>query len=241
MFAATGYRMDAPTVFTVGPVEVTTTVVVTWGVLVGLAVLALVVRDRLDPKRPGALQIGCEALVTWLDNEIRNIIGRRPDRYFPFIATIFVFILVGNLVASLPFVKAPTADLSTTVALAVIVAVSVPVYGIAAKGVIGYLRVYVSPTPFMLPLNIIGEATRTVALAIRLFANIMSGGLIVAVLVGFVPIILPTAMELLGLITALVQAYVFPVLAMVYIGGAVRLEEKREQQRVQREHAEKEA
>ena len=220
--------LEAPTIFTVGPVPVTETVVVTWGVMGMLTVVALILRSRLNPRRPGSLQIAAEGLITWLDTEIRNIIGDRPERYFPLIATLFIYILTLNLVSTLPAVKSPTGDLATTTALAIIVFFSAPFYGIATKGVLGYFKIYLRPTPFMLPLNIIGEVSRTLSLAVRLFGNVMSGGLIIVILIGLVPIIVPTAMELLGLITSVVQAYIFPVLAMVYIGGAVRLEQKRE-------------
>ena len=227
MIAATRNLFETPTVFTIGPVPVTMTVVVTWGVMAALAVVALIVRSRLSARRPGALQIGAEALVTWLDNEIRNIIGGRPERYFPLIATLFIFVLTLNLVSNLPVVESPTGDPATTTALAIIVFLSVPFYGIATKGVGRYLMTYLKPTPFMLPLNIIGELSRTLSLAVRLFGNIMSGGLIVGVLISIVPLVVPLFMMFLGLITSVVQAYIFPVLAMVYIGGAVRLEQRR--------------
>ncbi len=227
MIAVSKNLFETPTVFTIGPVPITVTVVVTWAMIAGLAVVALIVRGRLSARRPGPLQIGSEALVTWLDTEIRNIIGDRPERYFPLIATLFIFVLMLNLVSNLPGIKSPTGDPATTVALAVIVFLSVPFYGIATKGVGRYFMTYLRPTPFMLPLNIIGEISRTLSLAVRLFGNVMSGGLIVGVLISIVPLVVPLFMMFLGLITSVVQAYIFPVLAMVYIGGAVRLEQKR--------------
>lgn len=223
--------LEPKLMFRLGPVPVTSAEVVTWCAMAVLVVVALVIRLRLNPRRPGTLQIAAEALVTWLDGEIRNIIGDRPERYLPLIATLFVFILTLNLASNLPGVESPTADLATTAALALIVFFAVPVYGIASKGLLGYLGVYLKPVPFMLPFNIIGELSRTISLAFRLFGNMMSGGLIVGVLILIVPIIAPAAMMALGLIVSIVQAYIFAVLAMVYIGGAVRVEKKRAMKR----------
>jgi len=219
---------QAPVLFEWGPVEVTETVVITWAVMLGLVVAALFVRRRLNPRRPGALQIATEGLITWVDTEIRNIVRDAPHRYFPLIATMFVFILLLNLVSNIPGVQSPTGDLSTTAALAVIVFFAVPVYGIAAKGVGGYLKTYLQPTPFMLPLNIITELSRTLALAVRLFGNVMSAGMIVGILLLVVPLFVPVVLMALGLITGVVQAYIFPILAMVYIGGAVQARRKKE-------------
>jgi F-type H+-transporting ATPase subunit a len=227
MLAQTKDIFGAPTVFNIGPVPVTETVWVTWWLIALFTVLALYVRSRLNAERPGPLQVGAEALVTWLDGEIGNIIGDRPQRYFPLIATLFIFVLTLNLISNIPLIESPTGDPATTTALALIVFFSVPFYGIATKGIGGYLMTYLRPTPFMLPLNIIGELSRTLSLAVRLFGNIMSGGLIVGVLISIVPLVVPLFMMFLGLITSVVQAYIFPVLAMVYIGGAVRLEQKR--------------
>ena len=227
MILAKQNLFESPTVFHIGPVPITATVVVTWGIIAIFAVVALYVRSRLSAARPRGLQLAIEGLVTWLDGEISNIIGDRPQRYFPLIATLFLFVLTLNLVSNLPGVKSPTGDPATTTALAIIVFLSVPFYGIAAKGVGGYFMNYLKPTPFMLPLNIIGELSRTLSLAVRLFGNVMSGGLIVGVLISIVPLVVPLFMMFLGLITSVVQAYIFPVLAMVYIGGAVRLEKKR--------------
>ncbi|MBN1917855.1 MAG: F0F1 ATP synthase subunit A [Verrucomicrobia bacterium] len=225
--AAKQNLFESPTVFHIGPVPMTETVVVTWGIIAIFTVVALYVRSRLSATRPGGLQTLVEGLVTWLDGEIDNIIGDRPQRYFPLIATLFLFVLTLNLVSNIPFIESPTGDPATTVALAIIVFLSVPFYGIASRGVAGYFATYLRPTPFMLPLNIISEVSRTLSLAVRLFGNVMSGGLIVGVLISIVPLVVPLFMMFLGLITSVVQAYIFPVLAMVYIGGAVRLEKKR--------------
>lgn len=227
MIAVTESLFEAPKVFTIGPVPITETVWVTWGLIAILTIVALLIRSRLSAKRPGPLQIAIEGLVTWLDNEIKNIIGGQPQRYFPLIATLFIFVLTLNLISNLPVIESPTGDPATTAALAIIVFFSVPFYGIATKGVGRYLMTYLKPTPFMLPLNIIGEVSRTLSLAVRLFGNMMSGGLIVGVLISIIPLVVPLFMMFLGLITSVVQAYIFPVLAMVYIGGAVRLEQKR--------------
>jgi F-type H+-transporting ATPase subunit a len=139
-----------------------------------------------------------------------------------FIGTIFVFIAVSNILMIVPGYLAPTGSLSTAAALALLVFFAVPVYGIAQGGLGRYLRRYIHPTPFMLPFNIIGELSRTLALAVRLFGNVMSGAKTVAILVAVAPLFFPILMQILGLLTGLVQAYIFAILAMVYIGSANR-------------------
>ena len=141
--------------------------------------------------------------------------------YLPFVGTVFLFIAVANLLTVLPGYVAPTASLSTTAALAIAVFLAVPVFGVTRQGLRGYLRHYIEPNPIMLPFNVIGDLSRTLALAVRLFGNIMSGTKIVAVLVGIVPLVFPIVFRALGLLTGLIQAYIFAVLAMVYIASAM--------------------
>jgi len=155
-------------------------------------------------------------------SQIREVTEQDPDRYLPFVGSLFLFISVSNLLEIVPGYRAPTGSINTTAALALVVFFAVPVFGIAEQGLLGYLRHYAQPTPLMLPFNIIGELSRTLALAVRLFGNIMSGSLVVAVLVAIVPIFVPVVMEALGLLIGQVQAYIFAVLATVYIGAATR-------------------
>lgn len=161
-----------------------------------------------------------EILVTGLRDQIQGISGQNPDPYLPFIGTLFVFVFTANLLIIVPGYKPPTGSLSTTAALAACVFVAVPIYGIAHEGITKYLSRYIRPTPLMLPFNLIGELSRTLALAVRLYGNIMSGTVIVAILLTLMPFFFPVLIQLLGLITGAVQAYIFAVLATVYTASA---------------------
>jgi len=169
---------------------------------------------------PSRWQLMLEVIVAEMRNQIRNVAQADPGRYLPFVGSLFLFISVANILTIVPGYHPPTGSLSTTTALAVCVFVAVPLYGIAERGLLGYLKNYVQPTPFMLPFNIIGELSRTLALAIRLYGNAMSGAVIVGILISVAPFVFPIVMRLLGLLTGLIQAYIFAVLAMVYIASA---------------------
>jgi len=204
-----------------GPFTLTATIVFTWVVMALLLVLAILVTRGLTASAPvSRRQALLEMLIDFMRDQIREITGQEPDRYLPFIGSLFLFISVSNLLEIVPGYHAPTGSLNTTAALALVVFFAVPVFGIGEQGLVRYLRHYLQPTPLMLPFNIIGELSRTLALAIRLFGNIMSGGLVVAVLLAIVPIFIPIAMEALGLLIGQVQAYIFAILATVYIGAA---------------------
>jgi F-type H+-transporting ATPase subunit a len=146
-----------------------------------------------------------------------------PDRYLPFVGTLFVYIAVTNLLLIVPGYVPATASLSTTAALALCVLVAVPVYGVLHDGPRAYLRQYLQPSALMLPFNVIGELSRTMALAVRLFGNVMSGTKIVAILLAITPLFFPIVMRVLGLITGLIQAYILAVLALVYISSGMRV------------------
>ena len=161
-----------------------------------------------------------EALVAGVDGQIRAITQQPTQRLLPFVGTLFLFIAAANLFSIVPGFRSPTGSLSTTAALATCVFLAVPLYGIATRGLGGYLRLYIQPSPFMLPFNIIGELSRTLALAVRLFGNIMSGEMIIAILLSIVPLFFPVIMQLLGMLVGVIQAYIFAVLATVYIGSA---------------------
>jgi F-type H+-transporting ATPase subunit a len=161
-----------------------------------------------------------EVLVTGMRDQIREVSHQDPGRYLPFVGTLFLFIGMANLLNVVPAYMAPTGSLSTTTALAICVFVAVPLYGIAYEGPLDYFRHYVRPSALMLPFNIIGELSRTIALAVRLYGNIMSGTVIVAILLSLTPYFFPVVMQLLGLLTGMIQAYIFAVLAMVYIASA---------------------
>ena len=161
-----------------------------------------------------------EVLVSGIKGQIREVSRQDPKPYLPFIGTLFIFIAISNILAIVPGYTPPTSSLSTTAALAICVFIAVPVFGIAQQGIPDYLKQYVKPSVFMLPFNIIGELSRTMALAVRLYGNIMSGTVIVAILLTITPLLFPVVMQALGLLTGLIQAYIFAILAMVYIASA---------------------
>lgn len=164
-----------------------------------------------------------EVLVTMIQEQIREASRQEPRHYLPFIGTLFLFILVSNVIDVVPGISAPTASLSTTAALAFCVFVAVPVFGITQQGVKAYLSHYTKPSILMLPFNIIGELSRTIALAIRLFGNMMSGSLIVAILLSLAPLFFPVLVQAFGLLIGVIQAYVFSILALVYIASGQRV------------------
>lgn len=204
-----------------GAFSLNATLVFTWAVMALLTVTSWLVTRRLtDGPEMSRGQNALEVLVTGLRDQIREVSRQESGPYLPFVGTLFIFIAACNLLAVVPGYLPPTGSLSTTTALAITVFVAVPGYGIAHEGLRRYLGHYVRPTVFMLPFNVIGELSRTIALAVRLYGNIMSGTVIVAILLGLVPFFFPVVMQVLGLITGLIQAYIFAVLAVVYIASA---------------------
>ena len=167
-----------------------------------------------------------EVLVMGMRRQIREVSHQEPGRFLPFVGTLFLFIALSNLLIIFPGYQPPTGSLSTTVALAICVFLAVPIFGISQRGWLAYFKQYFKPTIFMLPFNIIGEISRTFALAVRLYGNIMSGTIIVAVLLGLTPLLFPVVMQVLGLLTGMIQAYIFAVLAMVYIASAATVHEE---------------
>jgi F-type H+-transporting ATPase subunit a len=161
-----------------------------------------------------------EVIVQGIQNQIEEISRRPARRLLYFVGTLFLFIATSNLMLVVPGFTPPTASLSTTAALALAVLIAVPLFGIASRGLGGYLKTYVQPSVIMLPFNIISEFTRGLSLAIRLYGNIMSGAVIAAILLGVAPFIFPVVMDVLGLLTGLIQAYIFAILATVYISSA---------------------
>ncbi|RIK40567.1 MAG: F0F1 ATP synthase subunit A [Chloroflexi bacterium] len=206
-----------------GPIVLNATIVYTWLVMAILSGGAYLATRNLSPTpTPNRWQNLLESLVTLISEQIEQIMGRKPDPFLPFIGALFLFISVANLLSIVPVYRAPTGSLATTAALAACVFVAIPVFGIAQQGLGRYLRLYIQPSVFMLPFNILGELSRTLALAIRLFGNVMSGELIVAILLSITPLVFPVIMQLLGLLIGQIQAYIFAVLATVYIASALR-------------------
>ena len=199
------------------------TIVTTWGIMLLLVLAALLITRNLKTGiQISRWQCILEMLVTGINNQIEEIGLKNPKDYIGFIGTLFLFIVVSNILIILPWYEPPTGSLSTTTALAICVFLAVPFFGIAKTGVLGYLKTYIKPTFIMLPFNLISEITRTLALAVRLFGNMMSGGLIIAILLSITPFIFPIVMKALGLLTGMVQAYIFSILATVYIAAAVQ-------------------
>ncbi len=222
---------DAIVIWRVGPLVLNATIVFTWFVMAVLVVLSWLATRRLTAEaRMSRWQNLLEVVVGGIRSQIREVAGHDPAPYIPFVGTLFLFIAVSNLLAIVPGYEPPTGSLSTTAALAICVFFAVPIYGIAKKGLVEYLRSYARPSIFMLPFNIIGEVSRTLALAVRLFGNIMSGTMIVGILLAVAPFFLAGTliMQAIGLITGLIQAYIFAMLAMVYIASATRTAEERE-------------
>ncbi|MGY3090916.1 F-type H+-transporting ATPase subunit a [Hymenobacter sp. UYAg731] len=205
-----------------GFVTINLTLVTTWGImLVMVAGAAWGTRHLQTGLRSARWQCALEIIVTGINTQIEEVGLKQPQRYIGFIGTLFLFIAVSNCGIVLPGYQPPTGSLSTTVALALAVFLAVPFFGMVQGGVLHYLKTYVQPTFIMLPFNLISEVSRTLALAVRLFGNIMSGGMIVGILLSISPLFFPVLMNLLGLLTGLVQAYIFSILATVYIAAAV--------------------
>jgi F-type H+-transporting ATPase subunit a len=213
-----------------GWVSLNATIVFTWLVMGLLVLMAwLGTRKLTSETRFSRWQNLMEVLIDGICGQIAEISQDSARRYLAFVGTLFLFIAVSNLLAIVPGYVPPTGSLSTTAALAILVFVAVPVYGIFDQGLGGYLRHYIRPTPLMLPFHVIGELSRTLALAVRLFGNIMSGTKIAAILLVVTPLFFPVLMQLLGLLTGLIQAYIFAVLAMVYIASATQARRQREE------------
>ncbi len=204
-----------------GAFELNATIVFTWVLMLILVVgSAAITRGLSAEPRLSRGQNLLEVLVVGIRDQIHSVTQQDPGIYLPFIGTLFLFIAGANLLAIVPGWQPPTGSLSTTTALAVCVALAVPLFGITREGLGTYLRHYVRPNVFMLPFNVIGEFSRTLALAVRLYGNIMSGTVLVAILLSLTPFFFPVVMQVLGLLTGLIQAYIFAVLAMVYIASA---------------------
>jgi F-type H+-transporting ATPase subunit a len=199
------------------------TIAFTWVLMLVLTVGSAIVTRRLSMDLNRARwQNLVEIVVTGIEKQIEDVGLRNPEKYIGFLGTLFLFIALASLCTIIPGFEPPTGSLSTTAALALCVLVAVPMFGIEQQGLGSYLKSYVEPTVIMLPFNIISELSRTLALAVRLFGNMMSGTMILAILLTITPFIFPIAMSALGLLTGMVQAYIFSILAGVYIASATR-------------------
>ena len=211
-------------VFAIGPLGITTTVVTTWGIMLLLGVFSALATRRLRDA-PGMLQTVLEGVVSAIEDAVTAVLPQGGRLLVPFVGTLWIFLVVANLTGVVPGLHSPTADLSLTAALALLVFLSVHWYGIRSDGLRNYLRHYLSPNPIMFPFHVMSELSRTVALAVRLFGNMASlemAALMVLLLAGF---LVPVPVLLLHVIEALVQAYIFGMLALVYIAGGIQSQE----------------
>jgi F-type H+-transporting ATPase subunit a len=216
-------NLDSYVFYQYGLFKLDTTIVFTWLLMLVMAVGAkLVTRNLSTGEKRSRWQNLLEVIVSAIENQIEEVGLSNPRKYLCFLGTLFLFIATASLCTVIPGYLPPTASLSTTTALALCVLVAVPLFGIGEQGIGGYLKSYVEPNFIMLPFNIISEITRTLALAVRLFGNMMSGGMIIGILLTIAPFVIPGVMTILGLLTGIVQAYIFTILVAVYIAAATR-------------------
>jgi len=213
--------MEYQILFHIGPLAINDAVVTTWIIMAVLTLFSVVVTRRLQ-LQPGPLQTALEGSIGSIEDAVRAVLPEQTDQVLPFLATLWIFLVIANLSGVLPGVHAPTSHLSTTAGLAILVFLSVHWFGIRNEGIKSYLGHYLRPTPLLLPFHIISEITRTVALAVRLFGNIMSlemAALLILLVAGFLA---PVPILMLHIVEALVQAYIFGMLALIYIAGAMQ-------------------
>lgn len=211
-----------------GLIDLNATIVYTWLLMLAMTIGSQIITNKLSTGlERSRWQNILEIIIINILKQIEDIGMDQPKKYLGFLGTLFLFIAVANLAIIFPGYEPPTGSLSTTAALALCVFVAVPIFGIEEQGVVNYLKTYTEPTIIMLPFNIISEISRTLALAIRLFGNIMSGSMIVAILLTITPLIFPDLLIALGLLVGMVQAYIFSVLATVYIAAATRTHKHR--------------
>lgn len=212
--------LSVKTVFTLGPVPITAPVVVTWGLMAALALAGFIATRKLK-LRPTRGQAVLELIVAAIEGQIRDTMGVAPGPYLPLIGTLFLFILAANWSSLVPGIEPPTAHIETDAALAVVVFFAVIWFGVRARGVAGYLKTFAEPTFLMIPLNVVETFTRTFSLIVRLFGNVMSGAFIIGIILSLAGLIVPIPFMGIEMLIGAIQAYIFTVLAMVFIGGAV--------------------
>ena len=215
-------------VFSIGAIEISRTVVTTWGILIGIWMLCLALGRTLHTD-PGRLQALVEGIVLTQEKAIAQVVPGEEHRLLPFIGGLWIFLVVANLLGVVPGLTSPTADLSATVALAILFFLSTHWFGIRSQGLPSYLAHYLRPSPILLPFHLISEVTRTIALAVRLFGNMMSlemAALLILLVAGFLA---PVPILMLHIIEALVQAYIFGMLALIYVAGGLESQQHRQQ------------
>ncbi len=205
------------------------TILCTWLVMALLVGVSWWATRRLSSGAEiSRLQSSLEAIVEAVNEQIEAATHQNPRPFLPFIGTIFLFFVVANLLTIVPFYQSPAGSLSTTAGLALLVFFAVPFYGIKFSGLKGYLEHFIEPTPVMLPFKIVSEVSRTVSLAVRLFGNVMSASILVGILLSIVPLFVPIVMRLFGALVGFIQAYVFAILAIVYIASGIAARQQNE-------------
>ena len=215
-------------VFQLGPLQVTSTIVTTWVIMTVIGILGWLATRRLQME-PGPIQTVAEGIVSTIEEAIRGVAPEHANHLLPFIGSLWIFLVIANLSGLIPGVHSPMRDLSATASLAILVFLSTHWFGIRIQGVKAYLRHYLAPSPVLLPFHIISEITRTIALAVRLFGNIMSlemAALLILLVAGFLA---PIPILMLHIIEALVQAYIFGMLALIYVAGGIQSQQVKQQ------------
>ncbi len=216
----TGSPLVIEPVFHIGAVPITQPVLATWAIMAAMTLFSILLTRRLR-LRPGKAQAAMELVTGAIDSQIRDVMQADPAPYRVLIGTILLFVLVANWSGSLPGVEPPTAHLETDAALALIVLAATIWHGIRANGLTGYLRTFAEPSWIMIPLNLVEQITRTFSLVIRLFGNVMSGVFVIGIILSLAGLLVPIPLMALDLLTGAVQAYIFAILACVFIGAAV--------------------
>jgi F-type H+-transporting ATPase subunit a len=211
-------RLEA--LFHIGPVPITSPVLVTWAIMLGLGLFAWYATRRLS-LQPSWAQAALEAVVGAIDSQISETIQTDPAPYRALIGTILIYVLAANWSSLIPGIEPPTAHLETDAALALIVFCATIVYGVRSRGIAGYLKTFAEPSWVMIPLNLVEQITRTFSLVVRLFGNIMSGVFVIGIILSLAGFLVPVPLMALDLLTGAVQAYIFAVLACVFIGAAI--------------------
>ena len=212
--------LTATPLFHLGPVPITEALIVTWAIMAAMVLFSILLTRKLR-LRPGETQAVMELVTGAIDSQIAEVMQTDPAPYRTLIGTIFLFVLVANWSGSLPGIGPPTARLETDAALALIVLGATILYGVRAAGPWGYLKTFAEPGWIMIPLNLVEQITRTFSLIIRLFGNVMSGAFVVGIVLSLAGLLVPIPLMALDLLTGAVQAYIFAILACVFIGGAV--------------------
>jgi len=217
-------------VISLGPVIITSTVVTTWAIMAVLGLLGWLISRRLSVE-PGPVQTAVEGIVCAIEDAVNEVAAEHARQIMPFIGSLWIFLIVANLTGLIPGLHSPTRDLSATAALAILVFLSTHWFGVRAQGLKAYLRHYLTPSPILLPFHLISEITRTVALAVRLFGNMMSlemAAILILLVAGFLA---PVPILMLHIVEALVQAYIFGMLALIYVVGGIQSQQIRQQRK----------